>query len=450
MTKILIVDDEPMMLMIAKRALSKNYEILTAGSGAEGIEVFEREEPALVLSDLMMPEMNGFEMHQQMQERAGHKIPIMFMTADESEEIEGKGFDVGAQDFIRKPFRPDVLLRRVENILGNLDTIRGLTEKAMTDKLTGLLNKSGAIHRLTEACASESGSLMILDLDSFKAVNDLYGHAMGDKILSSFAEIIRFHTRRSDIPGRIGGDEFILFLKDRCDVQSVASLTERLNQDLVQTAKQLMGEDMSIPLGVSVGAVFVPEHGADYALLFRMADKALYTVKQNGKHGYAVFGEELAGAEEGHPASAGSGEKTMASGLQSLDMIFAERSEPNTAFTVGKESFMHLYRFILRYIRSYRGCGFKLLFTLEPECDEADFAAASEKFGEVMERTLRSSDIMARIRQGQFFILLPHIREEEFEELLAHLLETWEQEPETKNVRIEREYEMITGTGPDA
>ncbi|MBR5089456.1 MAG: response regulator, partial [Ruminiclostridium sp.] len=121
--KILIVDDEPMMLMLTSRFLSADYDIIKANSGSEAIKLYEKEHPDMILSDLLMPEMSGFEMHKQLQEKFGEQIPVMFMTADESDEVEGKGFDVGAADFIRKPFQPPVLLKRIENIFKNLDRI---------------------------------------------------------------------------------------------------------------------------------------------------------------------------------------------------------------------------------------------------------------------------------------------------------------------------------------
>ena len=124
MTKILIVDDEEMMLMVTRRILSQKYEVVCASSGEEGIALYGTEKPDMILSDLLMPQMSGFEMHKVLQEKYGKHIPIMFMTADESSEIEGRGFELGAEDFIRKPFHPDVLLKRVENILNNIERIQ--------------------------------------------------------------------------------------------------------------------------------------------------------------------------------------------------------------------------------------------------------------------------------------------------------------------------------------
>lgn len=183
MRKILVVDDEEMMLMMARHILSTKYEVITASDGFEAIELFESEHPDMVLSDLMMPEMDGYELHRILQEKSAGTVPIMFMSADESEESESKGFEVGAEDYIRKPLRPDVLLRRVGLIIENLDKIRGLKAAASKDQLTNLLNKISAQKEIGEAVKESSGALLMLDLDSFKLINDIYGHAAGDKIL---------------------------------------------------------------------------------------------------------------------------------------------------------------------------------------------------------------------------------------------------------------------------
>ncbi|MBR3051017.1 MAG: response regulator, partial [Selenomonadaceae bacterium] len=189
MQKILIVDDERIMLKIATKILSKEYETIGASSGAEAIEMFQRERPDLVLSDLLMPGIDGYELHRLLQEKSAEPVPIMFMTADDSAESESKGFELGAADYIRKPLKADVLLRRVKNILDHLDKVQDLTEAATLDMMTGLLNKISAQREIGKLCATRQGVLMLLDLDDFKLVNDLYGHAMGDKILIRFAEL---------------------------------------------------------------------------------------------------------------------------------------------------------------------------------------------------------------------------------------------------------------------
>ena len=315
MKKILIVDDMIVSLMMTENMLCGHYITFCASSGSEAIEIYRRERPDMVLSDLRMPGMSGYELQQMLQKEMQKTIPFMFMTADSNEDTETQGFENGAMDFIRKPFRPDVLLRRVGNILQTVDQIEGLKRHASTDSLTGLLNKSSAAEKLKVVCARARGALLMIDLDSFKPVNDIYGHFMGDRLLISFADILRATMRMDDVLGRVGGDEFIAFFHGMQDEEGVAHKTALINERILTAAKDLMGEAMSVPLGASVGCVFVPQSGVDFSSLAKKADKALYAAKQSGKHGYAVFGEAR--------TQAGDGEATT---LSNVEKILDERS----------------------------------------------------------------------------------------------------------------------------
>lgn len=420
MKKILIVDDEKMVLMVAKRVLSQHYETVCAASGKEALELFEKEKPDMLLSDLLMPEMSGFELHKQLEEKYKTHIPVMFMTADESGEIEGKGFESGADDFIRKPFHSDVLLKRVENILSNIERISNLTAEATIDNLTGFYNKACITAKLSKICESEVGTLMVIDLDSFKLVNDIYGHDMGDKLLDSFSDVIRNNTRSEDMIGRIGGDEFVVFCGGIIEENAVAGIVRRINDQLVAAAKSLMGDNMNIPIGVSAGAVFVPKQGRDYAELFNMADKALYFVKQNEKHGYSIYAQKYDGISDD--------EETEAQAFHRLSLVMEERNISDAAFWLGQDAFAHVYRFMMRYIQSYRGIAYKAFFTVTPrdkDVNGAELAAAMEQFGMILNKSLRKSDIMMQSGYNRYFLLLPEITDKYIEKVISRVLEQW-------------------------
>ena len=386
MSKILIVDDEEMMLMLAERILSQKYEILTATTGEEAIEIFEREHPDIVLSDLMMPEMDGYELHRILQEKSTRPVPMIFMSADESDEAESKGFEVGAEDYIRKPVKPDVLLRRVGNTIDNLDKIHGLEIAASTDPLTKLMNKSATQKKLGELVKNSFGALLMIDLDSFKLVNDIYGHAAGDKILICFADLIRKIIREKDVAGRMGGDEFIAFLQNVDDEKVLADKTKFLNDRILIAAKNLLGNEMQIPLGVSVGAVFVPDAGNNFQELYEKADVALYEVKQHGKHGLSVFGEK------------NHAEKSSAvEGISQMRMILGERNVEAGAYFVEFEEFKKIYRLLARMAENYKKGLVLMQFTLS----EKIFA---EEFKEILIRSLRRSDCVTQ--SGKKFLVL--------------------------------------------
>ena len=386
MKKILIVDDEQMMLLMTRRILSKNYEVVTATSGAEAVEIFQREKPDLILSDLLMPGMDGYELHRILQETSEEPIPIMYMTADEREESESKGFRLGASDYIRKPLKADILLQRVKNVLDKIDKIQDLTEAANLDLMTGLPNKTAAQKEIAKLCEKSQGVLMILDLDNFKLVNDLHGHATGDKILIRFAELIKGMIRSTDVAGRIGGDEFIAFCQNVHDEKIIFNKARFLNHQLLISAKNLMGEDMQIPLGTSIGAVFVPNEGRNFSELADKADKALYKVKHHGKHGCAFFGENTT-ADAEHKS------------ISQTQMILDERGQEAGAYFVDFEKFKAIYQFTARHKDG--GSTQFLEMTLDTDDDEA-----REEFLEVLIKNLRRSDCVTQYGRDQFLILL--------------------------------------------
>ena len=385
MSKILVVDDEEMMLMMARHILSTKYEVVTASDGFEAIELFERERPDMVLSDLMMPEMDGYELHRILQEKSAGSVPIMFMSADDSEESESKGFEVGAEDYIRKPLKPDVLLRRVGIIIDNLDKIRGLEVAASTDHLTKLLNKSSAQKAIGEMAQNSSGAFLMIDLDSFKLVNDIYGHIAGDKILIYFAELIRKIIRENDLAGRMGGDEFIVFLQNVSDEDILRTKAEYLNEKILKSAREILGEDMEIPLGASIGAIFVPDEGRDFQNLYEKADRALYEVKRRGKHGIAIYGENnWAG-------------KKLAAGISQMQMILGERNVEQGAYFVEPEDFKKIYRLLARMVADYKRRLVLMQCTLTEE-------SLAEEFKETLIHSLRKSDCVTQ--SGKVFLIL--------------------------------------------
>ena len=423
MTKwIIVVDDDTANLKIAGHILSKNnFRVTALKSGKSFLEYVDGNGmPDLVLLDIKMPEMDGFETLDRLREleiRKGvMKTPVIFLTADEDVDTETRGFEVGVSDFIRKPFNPDVLIRRIGNIMSNSQEMQSLKSEASTDMLTGLLNKAATGAELSRVCSQATGCLMMIDLDSFKLVNDIYGHEMGDKVLIAFADLIRRTVPAGSTCGRIGGDEFVAFASGVTNEEKVKEITVRLNEDLVAKAKQLMGEDMGIPLGTSIGAIFVPRFGNDYNSLLKLADKSLYNVKKNGKHGFELYDEEAFDDTNNSELD-----------IKAISEILGERSIQNTALHLDREAFSHVYRYIVRYALRHNINVCKILFTLTPEegITNGDFADIVDEFGTHIRQSLRKSDIYMRNNKKQYFVLLTDIREDSYKKVADHIVEGW-------------------------
>ena len=395
--KIMIVDDEKISLRMTGHILSSEYDTVCATGGKEAIELYKTAQPDLILSDLRMPEIDGFTLQKTLQEQEGHQIPFMFMTADKDDEAESKGFAIGALDFIRKPFRADVLLKRVSNILKTVEQIQGLKKAAVTDPMTGLLNKASSQEEIDILVKNNAGALLMIDLDSFKPVNDIYGHDMGDKVLIRFAEIIRTAIRTTDLAGRMGGDEFIVFCKNILSEDVVAEKAHYINDQIVRAAKELMGEDMNIPLGASIGCAFAPLEGKDFLSLFKKADKALYDVKQNGKHGYKVFKSKKESPED---------ENSSITALSTAMMLMSERSPSKGALFIPQENFKAVYQFLNRVVLNYHNIIHLMLYSVIPVENDVDTDQAMEELTDVIKNSLRQSDLITRLGKNQLMVIL--------------------------------------------
>ncbi|MCR4658516.1 MAG: diguanylate cyclase [Lachnospiraceae bacterium] len=437
MKKIMIVDDEQISLMMTDHILSTSYQTYAVSSGEEAIEVYERERPDMVLSDLRMPGITGLELKRILQDKYDENIPFMFMTADRDDETESRGFENGAMDFIRKPFRADVLLRRIDNILKTVEKLAHLKNAASTDRLTGLLNKASSAEEIGFLCKSTQGVLMMIDLDSFKLVNDLYGHAAGDKLLADFADILRSAVRHNDIIGRIGGDEFIAFCQNIYDESVIAEKTASINEQLLSAARMIMGKDMNIPLGASIGCVFAPDEGSDYPTLFKKADRALYVVKKSGKHGYNLYRDR--DNEKGDMS-------VSSSSIESHVAVLSERNRPKGGFVLSMEDFRLIFRFLCRVNANYDRTVWILLFSLKTEGSFDDHALPTDEFLEVLRSSLRQSDIITQSGRNQFMVLLLEITASNLEIVTDRILKKWDSSDASRFCRADYEIDLLRST----
>lgn len=440
---IVVVDDEPLSLTNARSILIKNeMKVSCLRSGADLLKFVETNDPDLILLDILMPEMDGFETFhalRRLEEKEGRiPTPVIFLTGENNSESERRGLKAGASDFIRKPFDRDILINRINNTIINSKTIESLTEEANTDRLTGFYNKAGGTDRIEKLCAEKSGALMVCDLDSFKLVNDLFGHDMGDRILVAFAEVVRHNVRAGDVFARIGGDEFMGFFPDLMGEAAVASLNERLNEQLREEADKLMGTNNGVPLGISIGVVFTSDKMKDYNTMFRLADNELYRVKQSGKHDYAIYDPDV--IEEVQTES-------LERDMERVSMIISERGLGNGAMLLGQDAFACNYRFIVRFARRYGGVVNKVLFSLSADENDVSYSEVAAEFAILLQEHLRKSDIIYQCKPNQFFAVLPLLHEEGVFEIADRILEKWKSSSYAAKVKVDNVFETIKYEG---
>ena len=431
---IIVIDDDVTTRKSAEKILRKNHMRVTSlSSGEELMKILEKGElPDLILMDVNTPGMDGFEALKNLRhlEEGRKETPVIFLTGEYDQKVEIKGFREGAMDFLRKPLDPEVLTERVQRVLRTQEKMNRFEQAAAMDKMTGLLNKETAESKIRELCATSQGYLCIMDLDSFKAINDLYGHEMGDRALELFATILKQEMRHDDICGRIGGDEFLLFVRSMSKGDELHQFIARINKVYQGEVSGLIGRQLQ--LGVSAGAALVPEHGRDYERLFHLADETLYSVKLNGRHGVSV-------AERTNNA------KDRAAGELSLDTITSileERSSHSNAMWMGTDAFINIYQYMTRYMERYHGVAYRTLFTLKihrEHVNDEDRAQVMEAFRKVMQRSLRNSDVMVEISDNQLFLLLPETKDYDIELVVKRLLSRWEQTAYSKDISVSYE-----------
>ena len=437
---IVVVDDEAFCLTNARNMLGgENMKVSCLKSGNELLRFVEKNDPDLILLDIMMPQMDGFETYSALrryEEETGRAhIPVIFLTGEHDSEIERRGLKAGASDFIRKPFNKEVLKSRIYNTIENSRTIETLTEEATYDKLTGFLNKASGTRRISELCEKESGALMVMDLDNFKLVNDLFGHDCGDQVLKSFAEIIRLNTRETDVISRIGGDEFMGFFVNISSEDAIASLTDRFNTQLTAKVATIVGDDSSLPLGISVGVVMIPEHGRDYNTLFSLADSSLYMVKQNGKHGYAIFGQTN--------VTDGICVDNLGDEIRRVTQIVEERNDAGGAILLGIESFSIVYRYAMRFIKE-RGAEYvRVLFVLKSDdgISDVELAEASIKFSSILQSELSKSDVVTQYGPNRFFAFAAGRSRSDVSMQVESIIKAWDETGFMNNIRIDHTVE---------
>jgi diguanylate cyclase (GGDEF)-like protein len=208
--KVLIVDDSPFFRGQLKLSLNKEYDIVEAGTGTEGLDLVKREKPDLVLLDVVMPDYSGFEICRILRESESNNLmPIIMITSQDAQEDILIGLELGADDYVKKPFNERELLSRIKNIFRRIDRNRN------ANPLTGLNGNLEIQRDITSRIArGVSFAVIYVDLDNFKAYNDVYGFSNGDRIIVLTADILKDQAalfgNSDDFLGHIGGDDFIL------------------------------------------------------------------------------------------------------------------------------------------------------------------------------------------------------------------------------------------------
>jgi len=302
--KILVVDDSRLISHVAKTILTQQgHEVILAQDGLAGLQAAKSEYPDLILLDLIMPVMDGYQMCQNLKEEDSTKeIPVIMLTSKAEPADKVKGLKLGALDYVTKPFDEGELLTRVNIQLRLKQLYEALQEKnrqlqklANRDGLTDLYNHRYFHEQLSKDFLRaqryhESLSCILLDIDYFKKFNDTYGHQTGDIVLRDLGQVIKDSIRDSDFAARYGGEEFAIVLY-HTDGPAALQVAERLRQ-MVEHC-DVRDRDNVLHVTISLGiATFPHQQIRYYKQIVECADKALYKAKRNGRNRVEGYGTE--------------------------------------------------------------------------------------------------------------------------------------------------------------
>jgi diguanylate cyclase (GGDEF)-like protein len=288
--KLLIVDDQPINIRLLNALFRTDYQILMATDGPQAIKLCIEYLPDLVLLDIVMPIMDGYEVLARLRaDELTKEIPVVFITAQSDEADEERGLDLGAVDFISKPIKPAIVRARVRSHLLLKTQSDMLRHIALMDGLTGIPNR----RRFEESAPAEwrrcardmtALSIALIDVDFFKRYNDRYGHQMGDECLKKVAHTLASLVRRPyDLVARYGGEEFICLLPNT-EERGAVELSHTLLDGVRALGIDHIDSDVDRIVTISVGvATAHPNRGGDLQWLIASADRQLYKAKLSGR-----------------------------------------------------------------------------------------------------------------------------------------------------------------------
>jgi diguanylate cyclase (GGDEF)-like protein len=289
---VLVVDDEPLNIKVLSQALSPWYRVKAATNGQDALKIASSDDPPdLILLDVAMPGMSGYQVCDQLKSNhVTRNIPVIFITARNSNEDEAYGLELGAVDYITKPFSLPIVMARIRNQLLLKIKTDMLEQLVSIDSLTELANRrrfDEVLDQEWRRCVRNGTplSIIMIDVDFFKLLNDSYGHAAGDVCLKQIAQTLKSTTRRSsDTVARYGGEEFCAILpgiahKDA--LQLAENMRHNVEQQQIPHPKSPLGPAVSISLGV---ATATPDISTLPTGLLSQADEMLYQAKTSGRN----------------------------------------------------------------------------------------------------------------------------------------------------------------------
>lgn len=423
------------------KLLSSEYIVKECQISEYTTSEFDREAVDLILLNTSKHLSDSMILLEKLLKKEGIKdTPVILLAEDDGNDTEVMALQLGAMDYLDKPFKKAVLLGRIQKAIKISDSKKKLQNKANKDTMTGLWNRN-----YIESCIGNyasnpenKGVFMLLDLDNFKSVNDTFGHAIGDRVLINVAEALRCELGAESIISRIGGDEFVVFFKEDLDAANVRVLADRILDCVEETLNDLLNNRVQV--SVSIGITGCPNDGDDFKSLYAKADKALYHVKQNGKRGFHFFRDNHTYSIKYHP-------ERNAIDIDGLKEYIKENTKATGAYTVRYDGFKRIYQFILRSIERTGQNVQILIFTAKADSlDEMNNDTMSEAIGQLelaIKNLLRKGDVVTKYSNSQIIVILMDANSINGEKVAERIEKYWQKKQKTSNISISYSIESV-------
>lgn len=295
---ILVIDDDASTRVLHQRLVqSAGFQVLVAEDGKRGIALAEEFQPNVVLLDVGLPEINGFEVCRHLKDQLSTaEIPVVFVTgSDANPQTIKLCFDAGADDFLQKPVNAALLIARVRVILQQQALREAYRELATKDSLTGLTNRRQLFFAITEALMrgrknGTPSALVLADLDKFKLINDQFGHDFGDEVLVTFSRVLQRNVSRHETAGRLGGEEFGLIIPDASRRDGFCA-ANRIREVFSSVVFDAAGDPKQFTASFGVAHFDGKQQNLDADQFLKQADLALYAAKSAGRNCVKSFWE---------------------------------------------------------------------------------------------------------------------------------------------------------------
>ena len=293
MYNILIVDDAKDAILLLQHDLQQaGFNVITANDGKQCLTIVKQQAVDMILLDIHMPNLSGLAVLKQLKSSEhSQNIPVLMLSASDLEDDIVTALELGAYDYITKPYMRKVLLARIQNTFTMVEKNAQLEYLAQKDFLTGINNRRNFYQlakKLVSISKRHQQSLIVAmcDIDLFKQVNDLFGHDAGDTALVELSKVLANMFRDSDVIGRLGGEEFALCLP-QISLQEALVACERLRNTIEKMV--ITKDECEFSITMSIGITCLENNEQTLANLLKQADQALYNAKQNGRNQIAVF-----------------------------------------------------------------------------------------------------------------------------------------------------------------